>query len=62
MELRCGCCLGQIYHASDGLRCCRCQRARLVTSPRQELDDDLPAPGTPYFSELIREMQEGRHV
>jgi len=27
-----------------------------------EDEDDLLAPGTPYFSELIREMQEGRHV
>ena len=60
MELRCGHCLGLIYHAQDGLRCVRCQRAWLVTKPAQEPEDDLLAPGTPYFSELIREM-EGSH-
>ena len=57
MELRCGHCLGQIQHAHEGLRCVRCGKAWLVTNTRPEPEDDLLAPGTPYFSELIREME-----
>ena len=59
MELRCGYCLGQVDHTTDGLCGARCRQAWLVTRPGRAEDDDLPAPGTPFHSEL---MQEADHV